>query len=164
MTLATETSRKIGVVMKFSHIVEIPSSQVGQSVCGFLNGYCKLPRTLMFNLVDKKQIFLQENVEWMRLKKTQLRHKIAAFFEKDNIITTSAGQLNIRAIGIKSEIQIDGLNRLSEKLKVEPDLDWIQSVLLYENTKFLAVNKPAGISMHDGEDCIASSTLHLLII
>ena len=115
-------------------------------------------------LVDKKQIFLQESVKWMRLKKTQLSHKIAASFEKDNVMTTSAGWLNIRTIGIKSEIQIDGLSHLSEKIKIGPDLDWIQSVLLYESTKFLAINKPAGISMHDGDDCIASSTLRILII
>ena len=148
---------------QFNHLIEFPSSQTGQSIVGFLHRYCEIPRSLIFKLIKKKQVFYLNGVKWSKINSLLSNKNTSSnssktpgydFNEESPIVST---KVCIDAIGIKPDIGIDFKNILSRKDNHRIDEKWIEEHFLFENSQFIAISKPSGLSLHDGYNCIESS-------
>ena len=48
-------------------IIKVSSSKLGQSISGFLGGFCKIPRMHLFWLLENRKIFQLQNGKWSKI-------------------------------------------------------------------------------------------------
>lgn len=130
-------------------IIKVPSSQLGQSIGGFLGRFCKIPRMHLFWLLENKKIFQLQNGKWSKIRSLKQIIEVEANAERD-------AQIKLKET-LKNEYK-------GNPVEETEHYNWFQRHLLYENDDFIAIDKPAGISMHDGSDCISNSKFSIELL
>ena len=132
MLLTIKTGKEL-VMMRFScynykmttvQYITVESDRAGQRIDNFLIAYFKLPKKLIYRWLRKGEV---------RLNKKRIKHTYRV----------QAGDL----------LRIPPFTAVEDKKTVQvcqDHLQYLESLILYENNDYLIINKPSGIAVHGG--------------